>query len=103
MEISKKTIMDAWVFLREKNHSIPDATLDFMRDAALKALATGTVAPKVGDSVNDNYMVLWDNGYHRYKKEFTNVGDLKEFIKNKKQSAYFNDYQVYKQIATTLI
>ena len=30
--------MEAWTFLREKNYTIPDETLDFMRDVSLKAL-----------------------------------------------------------------
>ena len=36
--ITKKSIMEAWTFLREKNYTIPDETLDFMRDVSLKAL-----------------------------------------------------------------
>ena len=36
--ITKKSIMEAWTFLREKNCTIPDETLDFMRDVSLKIL-----------------------------------------------------------------
>ncbi len=36
--INKNTIMEAWVFLRKKNHSIPNETLDFMRDVSLREL-----------------------------------------------------------------
>jgi len=35
--ITRQTIIDAYVFLREKNNSIPDATLDFIKDASLSA------------------------------------------------------------------
>ena len=30
--------MEAWTFLREKNNSIPDETLDFMREASIQRL-----------------------------------------------------------------
>jgi len=30
--------MEAWVFLRRNNHSIPNETLDFMREVSLKEL-----------------------------------------------------------------
>lgn len=36
--IDDKYIWEAWKFLREKNSSIPDETIDFIRDAALKEL-----------------------------------------------------------------
>ena len=35
--MTRNEIIDAYVFLRENNHSIPDDTLDFMKDASLKA------------------------------------------------------------------
>jgi hypothetical protein len=38
LHINKQTIVDAWVFLRENNCTIPDETIDFMRDAALEKL-----------------------------------------------------------------
>ena len=37
--VTKQSIIEAYVFLRTKNQSIPDETLDFMKDAALEALA----------------------------------------------------------------
>jgi len=36
--VNKELVMEAWVFLREKNHSIPNGTIDLMRDAALDKL-----------------------------------------------------------------
>lgn len=36
--INEKLIMKAWRFLRENECTIPDETLDFMRDAALEKL-----------------------------------------------------------------
>ena len=36
--IKKEDIHKAYRVLREKNHDIPDETLEFIRDAALKAL-----------------------------------------------------------------
>ena len=34
--MNKSEIIDAYVFLRENNHDIPDATLDFMKDVSLR-------------------------------------------------------------------
>ena len=34
----EKEIMEAYLFLREKNMSIPSETLDFMKDAAIEKL-----------------------------------------------------------------
>lgn len=34
----RKEIIEAYVFLRKNNHTIPDTTLDFMKNAALKEL-----------------------------------------------------------------
>ena len=36
--VNRRLIMEAWTFLRENNHTIPDETLDFMRDVSLKAI-----------------------------------------------------------------
>lgn len=36
--ITKKNIIDAYIFLRTKNNSIPDEVLDFTKDAALEKL-----------------------------------------------------------------
>lgn len=36
--VSVKSIIDAYTFLRTNNSSIPDATLDFMKDASLEKL-----------------------------------------------------------------
>ena len=36
--ITKKDIMDAYVFLRTKNNTIPDEVLNFIKDAALEKL-----------------------------------------------------------------
>lgn len=47
--ITKKEIMDAYVFLRTKNNSIPDEVLDFIKDTALEKLKNQTT----GESNND--------------------------------------------------
>ena len=36
--ITEKSIIDAWVFLRTNNNSIPDNVLDFIKDSSLAAL-----------------------------------------------------------------
>ena len=36
--MNKQEIIDAYVFLREHNHDIPDDTLNFMKDVALREL-----------------------------------------------------------------
>ncbi len=43
--IDRNEIINAYVFLRENNSSIPDQTLDFMKDASLSAY----------DSLHDDY------------------------------------------------
>jgi len=43
--MNRNEIIEAWTFLRENNHSIPDNTLDFIKDAALSAY----------DSMDDDY------------------------------------------------
>lgn len=36
--MNKQEIIDAYLFLRENNHDIPDDTLDFMKNVALREL-----------------------------------------------------------------
>ena len=36
--MNRNEIIDAYLFLRKNNHSIPDDTLDFMKNASLRAL-----------------------------------------------------------------
>ena len=36
--MNKNEILDAYLFLREHNHSIPSETLEFMKDVALREL-----------------------------------------------------------------
>lgn len=36
--MNKQEIIDAYVFLKESNHSIPDATLNFMLDVSVREL-----------------------------------------------------------------
>lgn len=38
--VTRKDILNAWVFLRIRNHSIPDEVLDFIKNAALEKLKT---------------------------------------------------------------
>ena len=36
--VTEKQIIDAYLFLRKKNHSLPDEVLEFMKKAALQKL-----------------------------------------------------------------
>lgn len=36
--MDRKEIIDAYLFLREQNHSIPSETLEFMKDVSLREL-----------------------------------------------------------------
>jgi hypothetical protein len=36
--VTESTIREAYLFLRKNNHTIPSETLEFMKDASLKAL-----------------------------------------------------------------
>lgn len=60
MDISKKTIWEAWKFLREKNSTIPSETLDFMRDVALKELEKIELktCPNCGSSTHEQISVF---------------------------------------------
>jgi len=45
--ITQKEILDAYVFLRTNNQSIPDEVLDFIKDAALEKLKAIPIEPPV--------------------------------------------------------
>jgi hypothetical protein len=56
--ITKETIIEAYLFLRKNNMSVPDETLDFMKHAALEKLQESKVKNSDLFSipvVNDNY------------------------------------------------
>lgn len=36
--VTKAEILEAWVFLRKHNNSVPDETLDFIKDSAYEKL-----------------------------------------------------------------
>lgn len=56
--VNKQLVMEAWVFLREKNSSIPSETLDFMRDKANEAIDRIEGQPRKGiDLVADSYLM----------------------------------------------
>lgn len=43
--ITKETIMEAYLFLRKENQSIPDETLDFIKQVSLEALTKSENLP----------------------------------------------------------
>lgn len=57
----KNDIIDAYVFLRENNHTISDQTLDFMKNAALKAFDE-TEEPDYKEIVNQLGWKLHNTG-----------------------------------------
>ncbi len=58
--INKQLIMEAWVFLREKNMSIPNETLDFIKDAALEKLNIIEANEKNKVNMNTNSNTITD-------------------------------------------
>ncbi len=36
--VSRKSILEAWMFLRDHHNGIPEETIDFMKEAALEKL-----------------------------------------------------------------
>jgi hypothetical protein len=58
--INRKTIMEAWTFLREKNNAIPSETLDFIRDAALEKLKDLEDMEKAYDQLQELKQDIYD-------------------------------------------
>jgi len=67
--INKELIMKTWTFLREKEMSIPDETLDFMRDAALEKLEKIEKLDKIGKEFIDKYKTNNNNLINEATKE----------------------------------
>ncbi|BAV39189.1 hypothetical protein BPT24_066 [Tenacibaculum phage pT24] len=68
--VTKESIMEAYVFLRKNNQSIPDETLDFMKDASLKSLEdlkNGDVKVATGNSA---LVEEWDNTENDHWDEY---------------------------------
>ena len=69
--ITKQTIMDAYLFLRNNNYTIPDETLDFIKNASLKMLEVdglNRVADILGQANRlelDRFLIAKDaNGFY---------------------------------------
>lgn len=78
MEITKETIMDTYLFLREKNNTIPSETIDFMKDCALDRLK------ELGLSFEKGYKIkrIPNPEIELLRKE---IEELKQVIADKKQ------------------
>jgi len=57
----KKEIREAYIFLRKNNNTIPDETLEFMKDAALEK------ADGLADNINDAFPFATENQKKRIK------------------------------------
>lgn len=62
--ITEKLILEAWKFLRDKNSSVPDETIDFMRDAALEKLEQ--VKEEYNPEFGDNKLCICGHPYYRH-------------------------------------
>jgi hypothetical protein len=70
--INKKLIMKAWTFLREKEMSIPDETLDFMRDAAIEKLERIEKVEELEKEFNEIYKKNLINEVTKEVRNYTN-------------------------------
>ena len=67
--ITKKTIIEAYLFLRKNNQSIPDEILNFMKDVSLKELENKT-----------NVTIEMRNFAEEYRLWLSEVGE--KFLEN---------------------
>ena len=65
--INKNDIIDAYVFLREHNQSIPSETLDFMKDVSLRELERV-------ENGRTCFSCKHDGGQHIFKSGCTGCG-----------------------------
>lgn len=75
--ITKKDIIDAYVFLRKNNQSIPDEVLDFIKDTCIEKLdliekendySNPVQCPKCGGNLLiDNYLIYCSNPNCTYR------------------------------------
>lgn len=71
----KKEIIEAYVFLRTNNMTIPSETLEFMKDSSLEALDEALTLPDVVKSLKDKEAI-----------------SFKEWIKLNKHTDTYNDF-----------
>tara|TARA_R110000772_G_scaffold37589_4_gene89222 strand:- start:1379 stop:1681 length:303 start_codon:yes stop_codon:yes gene_type:complete len=57
IEQTRKEIIEAYVFLRKNNMTIPSETLEFMKDSSLKALGEALTIPVVSNSLDQTIYV----------------------------------------------
>lgn len=61
---TRKEIIEAYVFLRNNNMTIPSETLEFMKDSSLKALDEALTIPVVSGSFSATDVErAYDDGY----------------------------------------
>jgi hypothetical protein len=53
--MKRNEIIDAYLFLRRHNHDIPDETLDFMKDSALKAFDSMQPIADKGENIKSSH------------------------------------------------
>ncbi len=86
----RKQIIDAYIWIRKNNHTIPDDVLDFMKVAALEKLDKNETYPNLNQS--DTESAIKDLSYWKqyeesrpnddstYSKKITDVNKLKNLI-----------------------
>jgi len=90
--ITEKEIRDAYIFLRKNNFSIPDDTLDFIKEAALEKLKAipldAVVSPHTKNFENwlNKYFVL-SEGLH-YRSNYNELYTLDELHRKFKRAMH---------------
>ena len=57
--MNRQEIIDAYLFLREHNHDIPDDTLNFMKDVALRELEKLDISAVCTSCQHDGQQVIY--------------------------------------------
>jgi hypothetical protein len=74
----RQEIMEAYLFLREKNQSIPSDTLELMKDAALESLVSKNES--IGLVIGRVYRVFDESVKHRLKSETFTIDGVRHFM-----------------------
>ena len=60
--IKQSAILNAYLFLRENNHSIPSETLNFMRDVSMRELKKIAAARTCFSCKHDGFQMIFRSG-----------------------------------------
>ena len=96
--IDKKSIIEAVVFLREKNQTIPSEVIEFMKQASLKAMdsqsSTGGIER---EALNPDFVKVIDGIEENLNSENKRLKSLCLMIYNSDTARWWMKYEINKQ------